>query len=168
MTREAVFPVFLSLGSNIEPRDTHLQQARQALEKYAQITRVSSIYETDPWGYEAQERFLNQVVECRTSLSPGELLTALKEIEQGVGRTPTFRYGPREIDLDILLYGAQMVEEPALTIPHPRMAERAFVLVPLAELAPRLVIPGRGKSIPALLAGLDASTVRLWEGGSHA
>jgi 2-amino-4-hydroxy-6-hydroxymethyldihydropteridine diphosphokinase len=116
---------------------------------------VSTLRETDPVGYEDQPRFLNGVVELGTELSPRELLSRLLAIEARLGRVRGQgpRFGPRTIDLDLLLYGEETVDEPGLTLPHPRLHERRFVLEPLAELDPALEIPGRGP-VQALLAGL--------------
>jgi 2-amino-4-hydroxy-6-hydroxymethyldihydropteridine diphosphokinase len=116
---------------------------------------VSTLRETDPVGYKEQPRFLNGVVELETELSPRELLARLLAIEARLGRVRGQgpRFGPRTIDLDLLLYGEESVDEPGLTVPHPRLHERRFVLEPLAELDPALEIPGRGP-VQALLAGL--------------
>ena len=114
------------------------------------ITRVSSVYQTAPWGYADQPDFLNCVVEAQTSLAPGELLRRAQAVEQSMGREPSVRYGPRSIDVDILLYGSSVVDEPGLQIPHPRLHQRAFVLVPLAELCPHLehpVLEGRHRGV---------------------
>ena len=132
------------------------------------VTGISSIYKTAPVGYADQPAFLNACVEGRTELSPHELLAFLKDIERDAGRTPSFRNGPRILDIDILLYaldGDQMtLATDDLTIPHPRMHERAFVLVPLAELAPDLVHPVQGKTMRALLADASSEGVELWQG----
>jgi 2-amino-4-hydroxy-6-hydroxymethyldihydropteridine diphosphokinase len=127
--------VYLGLGSNLGDRRTNLAKAIQLLEHEVSIERASSVYETDPWGVEDQPRFLNCVVAANTSLTPHELLVKLKSIEKEIGRLPSFRYGPRLVDLDLLLYDELVVSTDELTIPHPRMLERAFVLVPLAEIA---------------------------------
>lgn len=133
--------VYLGLGANLGDRHTNLIQALQYLRSRAQIEKVSSLYETKPVGYLDQPDFLNLVCQVHTDLSPQELLSFLKQIEQRMGRQPTFRDGPRPIDIDILLYDDLVLETPELTIPHPRMANRAFVLVPLAEIAPDVVHP---------------------------
>jgi 2-amino-4-hydroxy-6-hydroxymethyldihydropteridine diphosphokinase len=121
---------------------------------------ISPIYETEPWGYAEQDPFLNVVAKIHTEMEPQALLQHLKEIEQQVGRRASFRYGPREIDIDILLYDDLVLDEDGLTIPHPRLHERAFMLRPLADLAPDLVIPPGEQSVAELLAALD-------QGGIH-
>lgn len=130
--------VFFSLGSNIEPKAERLAQARSELAKLptTEITDVSSLYRTAPVGRTDQDWFLNQVVRGRTQLPPDDLLERALAIEAALGRVRHERWGPRTIDIDILLYGEHVQNDPTLTLPHPRMTERAFVLVPLAELAP--------------------------------
>lgn len=155
---------FIALGSNLGDRPLNLARAREHLAAKIKITRASSIYETDAWGVTDQPRFLNQVVEGKTSLAAADLLQFLKQIEQELGRRKTFRYGPRVIDLDILILGDLALDTPDLSVPHPRIAERAFVLVPLAELAPDLNLPGSQKTIQELLAVLGTSGVKLYEG----
>ena len=147
----------MGFGANVgRPRET-IAAALALLEQESDIelVAVSTLRETDPVGYEEQPRFLNGVVELATKLSPQVLLARLLAIETRLGRVRGQgpRFGPRTIDLDLLLYGEQKVDEPGLTLPHPRMHERRFVLEPLAELDPALVIPGRG-SVQALLTGL--------------
>ena len=112
--------------------------------------RVSSLYETAPVGITDQPDFLNLAAAARTSLAPQALLDALLHIENQMGRTRTERWGPRVIDLDLLLYGGEQVALPGLTVPHPRLRERAFVVVPLAEIAPEMALPGDGKQIAEL------------------
>ncbi len=144
--------VFLSLGSNIEPRQDYLHRAIRMLGKHIDVVRVSSTYETEPWGYSDQDRFLNIALEGRTHLAPLDLLARIKSIESDLGRQPTFRYGPRVIDIDLLLYDDVILESQELIIPHPCLAERAFVLVPLAEIAPGLRMPGSNLLVSDLLA----------------
>jgi 2-amino-4-hydroxy-6-hydroxymethyldihydropteridine diphosphokinase len=132
---------YVGLGSNLGDREALIRWAAELVG----ATRLSTIRETEPWGLEDQPRFLNAVAEVETELAPRALLDHLLEIERELGRTRTGpRFGPRLIDLDLLLYGDQVVDEPGLTVPHPRLHERAFVLEPLAELDPALVVPGRG------------------------
>lgn len=124
------------------------------MEEKIHIKAVSSIYETKPWGYQDQPDFLNQVVEGQADLTPTMLLNFLKRVEKKMGREVNFRNGPRIIDLDILLYGDRVVHTTRLNIPHPQIVERAFVLVPLTEIAPKLVHPVLHKSATELLAEL--------------
>lgn len=147
-------PIYLAIGSNIEPRRDYLRQAVDRLAEVIEPFRISAIYETEPWGFVEQAKFLNQVLEGRTGLDPLELLDKVKTIEADLGRTPTFRNGPRVIDIDILLYGQRIFTSERLTIPHPRMMERAFMLVPLNEIAPDLLIPGGGIRVSEALEKL--------------
>jgi 2-amino-4-hydroxy-6-hydroxymethyldihydropteridine diphosphokinase len=144
--------VILGLGSNLGDRDASLRAALEGLAPAYQIERASSIYETAPQLVAEQPMYHNLVCAGYTALAPHDLLRFLKALEARLGRRPTYRYGPREIDLDILLYGDQIISTPDLTIPHPRMVERAFVLVPLAEIAPDLVHPVLQRSIRDLAA----------------
>ncbi|MEA4812719.1 MAG: 2-amino-4-hydroxy-6-hydroxymethyldihydropteridine diphosphokinase [Anaerolineaceae bacterium] len=143
--------VYLGLGTNLGDRLANLQAARDALARKMKVCQVSAVYETDPWGYTEQPKFYNQVLKVETELSPLGLLTFLKKTEKELGRKENFRYGPRLIDLDILFYDDLVVQMPRLEIPHPRLHERAFVLVPLAEMAAALVHPLLGQSISSLL-----------------
>jgi len=156
-------PVFLALGTNLGDREANLSQARKEISSIASIQKESSIYETPPWGVTDQPAFLNQVLAAETGLSPLELLTTIKDIEIKMGRLPSERYGPRLIDIDILLYGDTVLDTPTLTLPHPRMAERAFVLVPLLEVAPDLGSPLTGELITDVLSRLDNSGIAIWE-----
>lgn len=135
---------FVGLGSNVGDRLANLRAAVTALARTdgIEVARTSSVYETDPVG-PPQPDFLNAVVEVETSLGPAELLQTLKAIERELGRTPSERWGPREIDLDLLLYGDASSSSDELTVPHPEISRRAFVLVPLAEIAPHAVVDGR-------------------------
>ncbi|WP_019415318.1 2-amino-4-hydroxy-6-hydroxymethyldihydropteridine diphosphokinase [Paenisporosarcina sp. TG20] len=137
---------YLSLGSNLGGRLEMLQDAVRMLQQQAdlEVTRISSIYETDPVGYTDQAAFLNMVVEIKSKLSAKEILTICLETEQNLGRIREFRWGPRCIDLDILLYNNDNIESSKLTIPHPRMHERGFVLVPLLELVADSIHPVTG------------------------
>lgn len=143
---------YLGLGGNIGNSRYYLQEAVALLADYPaiQVERISPYLETEPVGYLEQANFLNGVVQIATSLSPQELLAAAQSIENKLGRVRTVRWGPRTIDIDILLYGELVLETPALTLPHPRMLERAFVLQPLALIAPELRIPGCGLTVSAL------------------
>lgn len=142
--------VFIGLGTNLGERFENLARARSLMEEKVRLNAVSSVYETKPWGYLEQPDFLNQVVEGETDLTPTRLLNLLKRIEKKMGREKNFRNGPRLIDLDILLYGNRVVHTTRLNIPHPELVERAFVLVPLAELAPDLVHPVLKRTIRCL------------------
>jgi 2-amino-4-hydroxy-6-hydroxymethyldihydropteridine diphosphokinase len=133
--------VYLGLGSNLGDRQGNISRALKLLHPAVQVELVSSFYETEPVGYLDQPRFINAVCRGSTVLTPRELLHRVKEIERKLGRTPSFPNAPRPIDIDILLYGSQVIRSPELTIPHPRLQERAFVLLPLAEIAPQLVHP---------------------------
>jgi len=136
--------VYLGLGSNVGDRAAHLARAMQLLDAdpRLRITRASSIYETAPWGDDRQPRFLNSVVEAETELSPDELLALTQSIENTMGRRRTRRWGPRVIDIDILLYGERIIEGAELRVPHPLLTVRQFVLVPLLEVAPDIMLPG--------------------------
>jgi GTP cyclohydrolase IV len=147
----ATHTVYLALGSNLGDRRGNLAAALQRLREVVDIETASSIYETEPVGYLDQPQFLNMVCKGRTRLATSELLGYTQEIEIALGRQATFRNGPRPIDIDILMYDDLHIEQENLTIPHPRMSERAFVLAPLAEIAPEVVEPTSGKTIQGLL-----------------
>ena len=148
---------FVGLGANLEDPRAQIERALELLdaEDGVDVVAVSTLRETDPVGYEDQPRFLNGAAELRTSLEAGELLDRLLAIERCLGRVRGEgpRFGPRTIDLDLLLHGDQVIVEPGLQIPHPRLHERRFALEPLAELDPALVVPGLGP-VQTLLAGL--------------
>jgi len=158
--------VYIGLGSNLGDRIAHLAAARDALAaNVGSLLAQSSLYDTDPWGPVPQGNYLNQVVAVSTDLSPRELLARLHEIERAEGRDRAHevRYGPRSLDLDILLYADRVVDEDGLTIPHPRIAERAFVLVPLSEIAPDVLI--RDVPAKALVRRLDTAGIRRYQNG---
>lgn len=143
--------VYLSLGSNLGNREENLRAAIDWLEVCMDVTRLSSLYETEPVGVRGQPDFLNLALAGRTQLTPRDLLTCVKEIERRVGRRPSRRWGPRVVDVDILLFGDLVIETPDLVIPHAEMLSRAFVLVPLAEIAPGVEHPVLKVPIPELL-----------------
>ncbi len=144
---------FVGLGANLGDREAAIRRAAELLG----ATRLSSIRETEPWGYVDQPRFLNAVAEVESELSARALLERLLEIERDLGRTRDGPpWGPRAIDLDLLLFGDETIDEPGLEVPHPRLHERLFALEPLAELAPDAVVPGLG-SVSELLAKLQSA-----------
>ncbi|UJL46513.1 2-amino-4-hydroxy-6-hydroxymethyldihydropteridine diphosphokinase [Virgibacillus sp. NKC19-16] len=153
---------FIALGSNIEPRKEYLKVAIDTLSEDDSIfiRKKSSIYETAPVGYTDQSDFLNMVIEIDTSRTSYDLLRFCQKLEQKLGRDRKIRFGPRTIDLDILIYNQENSEIESLIIPHPRMHERAFVLIPLDEIAPGLIIPTWGKRVRDFLKELPASDIR--------
>lgn len=152
--------VYIALGSNLGNRQEHLTAAIAGLRKAVDLQATSSIYETEPVGYLEQPRFLNMVCGGKTQLSAQELLKYVKALEKANGRQETFRNGPRAIDIDILLYDRAKIQREDLVIPHPRMSTRAFVLIPLAEIAPDLIEPDSGKTIHELLASISKQGVQ--------
>jgi GTP cyclohydrolase-4 len=155
--------VYLGLGSNLGERRDNIVKAIELLGQRVTVERVSSLYETEPVGYREQPKYLNSVCQIITPINPQRLLTLAKEIESALGREPGFPNSPRPIDVDILFYGTQVINTPELTIPHPHLEERAFVLVPLAELAPELVHPVNQKTIKKLLGEVEGlEGVRKW------
>jgi 2-amino-4-hydroxy-6-hydroxymethyldihydropteridine diphosphokinase len=142
---------YIGLGSNLGDREATIRAATAALPG---VVAMSALRETDPVGKTDQPRFLNAVAALETELSAGELLDVLLSVERELGRERRERWGPRTIDLDLLLYGDETLDEPGLRVPHPRLHERRFALEPLAELDPELFVPGRGR-VKDLLARLD-------------
>ena len=152
---------YIALGSNLQDPAAQVEAAFTALDALPDSTlrARSSLYRTTPVGYADQADFINAVAAIETKLAPRALLDALLTLEQARGRARTFQNAPRTLDLDVLLYADQIIDQPGLAIPHPRLHERAFVLVPLSEIAPDLVIPGRGR-VSALLRTVDARGVQ--------
>lgn len=157
--------VFLALGTNLGERAENLRAAIHALEPEVEVIKCSPVYETPPWGFEDQPKFLNQVIEGETDLDPEELLEYLKRIEKMIGREKTFRYGPRLIDIDILFFDQLVIDSPPLVIPHAHMAEREFVLLPLADLAPEFIHPVSGETILDLLSNVESDDIKLFSTG---
>ncbi|MGV3240492.1 2-amino-4-hydroxy-6-hydroxymethyldihydropteridine diphosphokinase [Streptococcus hyovaginalis] len=158
--------VYLSLGSNIGDRLEYIREAVQMLHNQEEIkvVNISSVYETDPVGYEEQALFLNIVIQVETSLNPLSLLEQCQKIESELGRKRIIRWGPRTIDLDILLYNQENIVSEKLIIPHPRIEERAFVLVPLIEIAPDIKLPNKPILLKESLQLLrDREGVRVWK-----
>jgi 2-amino-4-hydroxy-6-hydroxymethyldihydropteridine diphosphokinase len=151
---------YVGLGANLGNREDTIAEALELLDRSdgVRVVEVSTLRETDPVGFLDQPRFLNGAAELETRLEPRELLETLFDVERALGRTREGgpRFGPRTIDLDLLVYGDREVAEPGLTVPHPRLAERAFALEPLADLDPQLEIPGRGR-VSDLLRGLQSA-----------
>ena len=147
---------YVGLGANLGPREETLRRAVELIDRTpgVDVLAVSELRETEPVGAVDQPPFLNGAVALETSLSARELLDLLLDVERELGRVRNERWGPRLVDLDLLLYGAETIDEPGLRVPHPRLHERRFALEPLAELDPDLVIPGRGR-VSALVAALD-------------
>jgi 2-amino-4-hydroxy-6-hydroxymethyldihydropteridine diphosphokinase len=159
----ASIDIGVSLGSNIGDKPANILRALALLEerKVLEITAVSPIYRTAPWGFCEQAAFANACALASTSLDPARLLDAIKAIETDMGRTESVRWGPRLIDIDILFYGDHELETPGLVLPHKEIFNRAFVLVPLAEIAPDLHLGGRSVAAAATHANLDG--ISLWE-----
>lgn len=161
--------VFVGLGSNLGERETMIRSALTELDglPHTKLVRASSLYDTEPVGEIEQPNFLNAVAQLDTALTARQLLWNLQLVEQRLGRVRTQKWGPRTIDLDLLLYGTLVLDEPNLKIPHPELAKRSFVLVPLVELDPLLVHPETGETLVSLLAKLDTRPPvkrgsRLW------
>ena len=150
---------YLSLGSNVGDRAANLRTSITRLETLGEVRAVSSFYETEPVEFTEQPWFVNCAVALETGKSPSQLLHSLLDLEQEMGRRRTQSKGPRTIDLDILLFGDQVIDEPGLTIPHPALAQRRFVLEPLAEIAPDVIQPTLGKTIRELRDALPAGQI---------
>ncbi len=155
--------IYLALGTNLGDRRANLRAAIAALPPAVTVLVESPIYETPPWGITDQPAFLNMALKGETLLAPLALLSLLKRRETQLGRTPSIRYGPRQIDMDILFYAGLILDTPELVIPHPRLQERAFALVPLADIAPDYYHPVLEKTVREMLASCDTSGVKLHE-----
>jgi 2-amino-4-hydroxy-6-hydroxymethyldihydropteridine diphosphokinase len=147
--------VYLALGTNLGDRLANLKQAISALTPQMEVRTKSQVYETPPWGYEDQPKFLNQVIKAQTYLEPEALLKHLKRLEVALGRKASFQNGPRLIDIDLLFYDDLVLNQPTLVLPHPRLHERGFVLLPLMDIAPDLVHPVNKKSVREMAAQCD-------------
>lgn len=156
--------VYLALGSNLGNRLANLKNAVSNLTPQMNVKKRSPVYETPPWGFKDQSAFLNQVVMVETYLEPEELLGHLKRLETALGRVENFQNGPRIIDMDILFFDDAIFDSRLLVIPHPRLHQRAFVLVPLNDIAPDLTHPLLDKSISELLLDVDRININLYEG----
>jgi 2-amino-4-hydroxy-6-hydroxymethyldihydropteridine diphosphokinase len=154
--------IYLSLGSNLGDRLVNLRTAISLLPPNVKPLTQSSVYETEPWGFTDQPDFLNLVIKANTGLDPHSLFKYIKGIEVSMGRQETVRFGPRMIDLDILFYDDLILDLPELTIPHPRLTERAFVLIPLAEIAPDFVHPCFQKTIHQLKSSVDITGINIF------
>lgn len=155
--------VYLALGSNLGNRAANLKEAVASLPPQMEVKAKSDVYETAPWGYKDQAMFLNQVLRVETYLKPEQLLRHVKRLEVALGRKPTFEHGPRVIDIDILFYDDIVMYSPSLTIPHPHLHERGFVLVPLMDIAPDFEHPVKKKTIRELALFAEVSGVRKFE-----
>jgi 2-amino-4-hydroxy-6-hydroxymethyldihydropteridine diphosphokinase len=151
--------IYIALGANLGDRRANIRGAVKALAPRVRVLAESRTFETKAWGVEEQPDFLNMAVKAETQLSPQALLTHLKKLENKLGREPTFRWGPRLIDMDILFYDDLVLDLPGLAIPHPGLPERAFVLAPLADIAPEFVHPVLGRTVRELLGAVDRSGV---------
>ena len=154
---------YLGLGANVDDRRKYIENAIGLLAGFpdSRLIRVSSLYETEPWGVESQAPFLNCAVALETQLLPGKLLQNLQELEHQLGRRRSTPMGPRTIDVDILVFGNRIIDEARLQVPHPRLAQRRFVLAPLVEIAADITVPGLGRTVESLLNSCtDQGTVR--------
>jgi 2-amino-4-hydroxy-6-hydroxymethyldihydropteridine diphosphokinase len=155
--------VYLALGSNLGDRQANLKQAITSLSPQMEVKAKSRVYETPPWGYTDQPKFLNQVVRVDTYVGPEQLLKHLKRLEIALGRVPSFQNGPRLIDIDILFYDNLVLNTPSLVLPHPQLHERAFVLMPLNDIAPALSHPSTDKTVNEMLSSSDTTGIRVYE-----
>lgn len=156
--------IYLSLGSNLNDRFANLRRAVDELQQFLTITAISPVFATEPWGDTDQPRFLNVCVAAVGTATPHDLLDRIKEIEQEMGREPSHRWGPRLIDIDILFYDKLVIDDEKLTIPHPQIAKRAFVLAPLAVIIPDFRHPQTDVSVQEMLEKVDLSGIeRLFE-----
>jgi 2-amino-4-hydroxy-6-hydroxymethyldihydropteridine diphosphokinase len=151
---------YLALGSNVGDRLLNLKEAIASLSPQMDVKAKSHVYETPPWGYKDQSPFYNQVIKVKTYLEPERLLKHLKRLEVALGRKPTFQNGPRSIDIDMLFYDDLIMNTPVVTLPHPRLHERGFVLLPLMDIAPDLIHPVRQKSVREMVAACDLSDIK--------
>jgi 2-amino-4-hydroxy-6-hydroxymethyldihydropteridine diphosphokinase len=156
--------VYLALGSNMGNRLANLKNAVSHLTPQMSVKKKSPVYETPPWGYADQPAFLNQVVMAETYMEPEPLLGHLKRLETALGRVVSFQNGPRLIDIDILFYDDAILDSPPLVIPHPRLHQRAFVLVPLNDIASDFVHPVLGKQVGELLLDVDRLNINEYKG----
>ena len=163
MAENEIIPIYLSLGSNLADRKSNLEAVQFALPPEVVVRKSSSLYRTEPWGFFDQPDFLNQILLAETQLSARDLLNYIKDIEVEIGREPSFRFGPRLVDIDIIFYGDHIIQKPGLEIPHPRFKDRAFVLVPLAEISPDILVPGTDTTVLDLLGELDISGVHYYQ-----
>jgi 2-amino-4-hydroxy-6-hydroxymethyldihydropteridine diphosphokinase len=154
--------IYLALGTNLGDRMENLRRAIAALSPTLHVTALSPVYETPPWGYADQPAFLNMALAGETKSEPRELIVFLKNLETELGREKTFRNGPRLIDMDILFYDDLVFEQADLVIPHPHLHERAFVLVPLNDIAPELVHPVLKRNVHELLKDVDTKGVNFY------
>ena len=155
--------VYVALGSNLGDRLVNLKQAIASLSPQIEVRAKSRVYETPPWGHKDQPAFLNQVIKGNTYVEPVPLIKHLKRLEVALGRVPSFQNGPRIIDLDILFYDELTLNTPPILLPHPRLQERGFVLMPLSDIAPNLVHPTLGKTVSQMLASCDTNGIQVYE-----
>jgi 2-amino-4-hydroxy-6-hydroxymethyldihydropteridine diphosphokinase len=160
MTRP-LHTVYLGLGTNLGDREQNLRQAITGLRQWVRLTAISPLYETEPWGLAEQPLFWNLCVAGETTAPPRDFLAHCKELEREIGRTPTVHWGPRLIDIDILFYDDWVLRDDQLSIPHPSLAQRAFVLRPLADIAPDFIHPKSGLKIIDMLKQVDTSGIKL-------